>query len=60
MTRGLTQVLWRGIGVVLLILPLFSIPRWVRAPDPGPDWSVHLRAWLVGAVVVVTVGVLVG
>ncbi len=60
MTRTLTQGLWRGIGVVLLILPLFSIPRWVGAPDPGPDWSVHLRAWIVGALVVVTVGVLVG
>ncbi len=60
MTRPVTQLLWRGIGVVLLILPLFGIPRWVGAPDPGPDWSVHLRAWIVGAVVVVTVGLLVG
>lgn len=60
MTRTLTQVLWRGIGVALLILPLFSIPRWVGAPDPGPTWGVHVWAWIVGAVVVLAVGVLVG
>jgi hypothetical protein len=59
-TGTLTQVLWRGIGVVLLILPLFSIPRWVGASDPGPVWSPHVRAWIVGAAVVLVVGVLVG
>lgn len=60
MTRTLTQVLWRGLGVAILVLPLLSIPRWVDAPDPGPDWSVHLRAWLIGAFVVLVVGLAVG
>ncbi len=60
MTGTPTQVLWRGIGVALLILPLFSIPRWVGGPDPGPDWSVHVWAWVVGAVAVVAAGLLVG
>ncbi len=60
MAPALTQALWRAIGVGILVLPLLAIPRWVGAPDRGPDWGMHAWAWLIGILVVTVAGALVG
>jgi hypothetical protein len=48
------------IGAGTIILAVLPIPRWVGAPDPGPDFAIHVQAWALGALVVATGSILVG
>lgn len=52
--------IWIVIGAGMILLAALPIPRWVSAPDPGPDFAIHVRAWGLGVLVVVAGSLLVG
>lgn len=56
MRRGI----WIIIGAGMILLAALPIPRWVRAPDLGPDLAIHIRAWSLGVLMVAAASLLVG
>lgn len=58
--RSAVRWLWLGIGTLALALPMVPLPRWIGARDLGPPWSLHVAAWGIGLLVVVSMAVLVG
>lgn len=51
---------WILLGLVVLVLPWLPVPEWVNAPERGVPLGPHMEAWVIGLLVVVTLGALGG
>lgn len=54
------SILWRVIGLAVILFSILPIAGWVGAPDSGPIWRPNMSAWLIGCFVVAVVGLLAG
>ena len=55
----MNRILWGVIGAGAVVLAALPIAAWTGSPDPGPDFAIHARAWLLGSLVVI-VGAVIG
>ena len=60
MVGRLNRALWIAAGLLFLLLPLFPVPQWVGAADPGPDWTPYLQSWGIGLGLAAAIGTLLG
>ncbi len=54
------SILWRVIGLSVILFSILPIAGWVGAPDSGPIWRLNMSAWFIGCFVVAVVGFLAG
>ena len=55
-----TRWLWVAVAIAVLLLPVFPIPAWVGADDPGPVWDAHVVSWALGLMMVTAAALAVG
>ncbi len=60
MSEIFASILWRVIGLALILFSILPIAEWVGAPDSGPIWPLNMSAWFIGCFVVAVVGFLAG
>ena len=60
MSEAFALILWRVIGLAVILFSILPIAGWVGAPDSGPIWRPNMSAWFIGCFVVAVVGLLAG
>ncbi len=54
------RILWGVIGAGAVVLAALPIAAWTGSSDLGPDFAIHVRAWLLGTLVVIAGAVIGG